>query len=253
VSNQLTNQSSNPADGFEGYEGASEGGAPQQSGGVIQGDILKFTNESEWVTRDGEALPGDRELIVADVGRVAQKWIDQKPVETRVLGPGEKFPDIEKLNADSPRSEWTEDKNGKPRGPWQRRHLVYLFDPEFLDRFTFTTGTVGGAIAVREIVEKTRMARRIHGNVHPIVKLTDVFMNTKYGGRQRPHFEIVRWADLSGGGEATALPAPEAAQLVESKPAAEKPAPWEAENPAATDTAAARERLAKYRTTKRGK
>jgi hypothetical protein len=97
------------------------------------------------------------------------------------------------------------------------------------------------------------MARRIHGNVYPVVTLADIFMKTRFGGRQRPHFEVKRWADLSGG-EATALPAPAPLPPLVDAPAADKPAPWEAEKPAATDTTAAdaRERLAKYRTTKRG-
>jgi hypothetical protein len=119
VSKEL--QQSSSVDGFEGYEGASEGAGQRHAGGIIiQGDLVKFTNEAEYVTRDGEQLPPDRELIVADIARIVQKWVDQKPVETRVLAPGEKFPDIEKLNEDTPRSEWVEGPDGNLRGPWQR-------------------------------------------------------------------------------------------------------------------------------------
>jgi hypothetical protein len=45
-------------------------------------------------------------------------------------------------------------------------------------------------------------------NVHAVVTLGDTFMKTKWGGRQRPHFKIVRWVRLGGeaGVEVAALP-----------------------------------------------
>jgi len=44
---------------------------------------------------------------------------------------------------------------------------------------------------------------------YPVVILSDTFMPTKWGGRQRPHFKIVRWVRLGGeGGEVEALPPP---------------------------------------------
>src|SRR5260370_40563719 len=80
-------------DGFEGYSDEVEGGEEQTSGRVIQGELVKFTNEATWVTRDGEELPPDLELIVIDIGRIVQKWQDAKPVETIILEPGQKYPD----------------------------------------------------------------------------------------------------------------------------------------------------------------
>jgi hypothetical protein len=54
--------------------------------------------------------------------------------------------------------------------------------------------------------------RRFRGaNVYPVVKLADVFMNTRFGGRQRPHFDIIKWITLDGGDNA--LPAPEQPKL----------------------------------------
>jgi hypothetical protein len=36
-----------------------------------------------------------------------------------------------------------------------------------------------------------------------------MWMNTRFGGRYRPHFEIVRWVRLGGeGGDVEALPPP---------------------------------------------
>jgi hypothetical protein len=52
--------------------------------------------------------------------------------------------------------------------------------------------------------------RKLRGpNTYPVVQLADTFMNTRFGGRQRPHFKIVRWIRLGGeGGEVQAMSPP---------------------------------------------
>jgi hypothetical protein len=199
-------------DGFAGYEDAVEGDDEQTSSRVIQGTLLKFSNESEWITGDGEEMSSELELIVIDIGRVVQKWCDGAPVETIVLAPGQRFPDVEKLNETVPKKEWEEGPDGKPRGPWQAQHVVYLLDPKTMDRYTWPTGTVGGAIAIRELVDKVKWMRRFRGqNVYAVVTLSDVHMRTRFGGRQRPHLAIQRWVTLGDDGHA--LPAPETPKL----------------------------------------
>jgi hypothetical protein len=219
MSNELEKPPHTTVDGFAGYEDAVEGDEQQTSKRVIQGELVKFTNEASWVTGAGEELPSDLELVVIDIGRVVQKWKDGNPVETRVLQPGEKFPDIDALNETVPKKEWVEGPDGKPRGPWQSQHVVYLLDPGKMGRYTWPTGTVGGAIAVRDIVDRTVWMRRYRGaNVYPVVRLSDVFMPTRFGGRQRPYFDIERWISLDGSGAVltpTELPA-----LESSPPAA---------------------------------
>src|SRR6185369_46376 len=104
-------------DGFEQFTDEVEGN-DSTSNRLIVGPIIKFTNDSTWVTNGGdEELPNDLELVVVNVARVVQKWVDQRPVKeaTRILQPGEKWPDIKKLNADAPRSEWREGPDGKPQ------------------------------------------------------------------------------------------------------------------------------------------
>jgi hypothetical protein len=221
----MSNELMKNDDGFEGFEAGTEGGDQRQGVGVIQGVVLKFSNEAAW-TVVGQRMPEGLELIAVGIARVVQKWIDQLPAETRVLAPGEKFPDLEKLNNATPRNEWHEDLNGVLCGPWQRQHIVYLLDPATMDRYTFPTGTTGGAIAVRELVEKTTWMRRYRGqHVCPVVTLSDTFMKTRFGGRQRPHFIIKRWIELDGDAE-KALPTPSdgGPRLVENA-AAEKPTP----------------------------
>jgi hypothetical protein len=195
-------------DGFDTFDDAVEG-EKQRSRSVIQGILIKFTNEAKWVTRDGEELAPDLELAVVNVGRAVQKWVDQQSVETRILAPGEKYPDIKKLNEECLPDEWSEGPDGKPRGPWQAQHIVYLLNPLTLDRYTFPTGTMGGHRAVVDLVDKVKWKRRMcGGNVYPVVTLSDTFFPTRYGGRQRPHFIIQSWVGLGEDGTTQALPAP---------------------------------------------
>jgi hypothetical protein len=202
-------------DGFAGYEDATDDNE-RTSASVIQGAIVKFTNEAKWVARDGEELPPDLELVPVGVARVVQKWIDQEPVETVSLAAGQRFPDLDELNDQAPKDEWSEDFNGNPRGPWQKQSLVYLLDLQTMEKFTYATGTTGGGIAVRDLVERTNWMRKFRGaNVYPIVTLTDVHMRTRFGGRQRPHFNIVRWVVFSDDGSVSA--APDSPQLAAPK------------------------------------
>src|SRR6516162_6894080 len=195
-------------DNFAGWEDGVEGDDRPDGAGIIQGNLVKFSNEAMWVTRDGDELSADLELVAVDVGRVVQKWQDQQPVDTIILQPHQKFPDVEEMNEKVPKEEWVEGPDGKPRGPWQAQHILYLLDLKTMDKFTFPTGTTGGRIAVGELRDKLVSMRQLRGpGVYPLVSLGDTFMKTKWGGRQRPHFQIVRWVRLGGeGGKVEALP-----------------------------------------------
>jgi hypothetical protein len=208
MTEELTKRENPQLDGFDAYDDSIEGESEQGQGrGVIQGACIKFTNEAAWVTRDGAELSPNLELMVVDIGRIVQKWHDQQPVETIILGPGQKYPDLKKLNDETPRGEWVKGPDGQPRGPWQAQHIVYLLDEATMDRYSFPTGTTGGSIAVRELVDKCLWMRRYRGtHVYPVVVLSDKFMNTRFGGRQRPNFIIRRWVLLGAGGQQT-LPA----------------------------------------------
>jgi hypothetical protein len=184
---------------------------------------------SGWVAGDDTVIAADREFLVVEIVKALQKWIEQLPVETRVLAADEKFPDVDKLNDAAPREEWTE-KFGKEVGPWQKCYVVYLLDPETMQVYSFPTNTHGGGRAVRELRETTSLARRIRGqNIYPRVRLGDVHMNTQYGGRQRPTFNIVNYEML--GSERATLTAVEPKQI-EAKPSmAQRAAPKSRKDP----------------------
>ena len=219
-------------DGFSGFNEEVEGADRPQGGSVIHGTLIKFTSEGDWVTGDDEEMSRERELIPIDIVRIAQKWIDQMPRETIVVPPGAKFPDVEAMNEQSPKSEWREDLNGNKRGPWQMQYLVYLLDAHTLDKFTFPTSTIGGGMACRVLADKVAWMRKHKGpKVSAVITLADVFMKTKYGGRQRPHFHIVRWIGFDTGGGDDALPPPKPA-LEGGAATKSKAPPWnEVEEP----------------------
>jgi hypothetical protein len=76
-----------------------------------------------------------------------------------------------------------------------------------MEQLCFPTSSAGGHRAVRDLVDKITWMRRYRGqHVYPVITLSDTFMPTRYGGRQRPHFLIKRWICLDGG---QVLPAPE--------------------------------------------
>ena len=183
-------KNSGPSDGFDD---ADEGG--QQSARVIQGTKIAFSNDGKWVNDDDEVVPAGLELVAVKICRVLQKWAaaDKPPAETKFLEPGE-HPDVEAFNAACPESEWSEDLNGKLRGPWRQQNVVYLVDMATMQKYTYPTGTVGGGICIHELKDAVRLMRQFRGpGVFPVVSLANTFMNTRFGGRQRPQFKILRW------------------------------------------------------------
>ena len=208
--NDETNKNLPVVDGFDGVENdgvEDEEGRPSNSR-VIQGTRLGFNNDYTW-TADDEVFPEARELVVIDTARVVQKWVDKMPDECIFVEPSHKWPNIAKLNEGCPKSEWSEDFNGKPQGPWQRQRVVYFVDLNTMEKFTWPSGTVGADICLCEFRERVRMMRQFRGaRVFAVVTLGDAYMHTRYGGRQRPDLKIQRWITL--GADGGALPSPSA-------------------------------------------
>jgi hypothetical protein len=200
-----TKRSMTLVDGFTDW-GDDDGG---QFVRVIQGELWKFANEGHWINGSDEKITPTREVVVYELNRVLQKWIDKMPAETRFLEPHEKSPDIETLNTTAPKSEWSKDFNGNLQGPWQLQNIVYMFDRETMEKYTFATGTIGGSICVHELKDKVKMMRLLRGaGVYPVVSPSSRFMKTRFGGRNRPHLEIKRWISFGDAGPALPQTAP---------------------------------------------
>jgi hypothetical protein len=184
-----------PAKISDGFDGTDDDG----SRSIIRGSKAKFGNDGKWTDGAGDVIAPTREFIVVELVKVSQKWIDDKPADTRVIAPDEHFPDVERLNEEAPKTEWRE-KFGKLIGPWQNCIAVYLFDPATMEGYTWPTSTAGGFRCVSELKGAVHRARMMqHGdNVYPVVTLADTHMNTAYGGRQRPKFKVLRFITLGG-------------------------------------------------------
>jgi hypothetical protein len=216
MSNELTTPAARPLDEFDRYTDVIAGADEQTSERAIQGQLVRFTNQGQWMLADETLLT--KKLVVANVRRCLTKWGPDNKPETRFLAPGELVPDVEALNEAAPRSEWREGPNGQPQGPYVVQQLAYMVDPVGLDKFTFPTSTIGGGVAVRDLIDRILWLRRLRGNaVYPLVQLTNRFMNTRWGGRPRPHFEIVQWITLDPSGGM--IPTDDPRQLPPQQPA----------------------------------
>jgi len=179
---------------------------------LLKGTQIKFTNAYTWVTRAGEEMPPNKEFIASDVVRVEAKWtkVQNAPPQTRVLLPGEKFRDVKKLNEETPKSEWVEGPNGL-KGPYENQHYLYLLD-RLMKRYTYVASTIGGNIAISDLVQQVKDARFVYGpDTYAKIRLSDTWMKTSYSkeGRQRPHFIVTGYTRKRGeeaGGKLVELP-----------------------------------------------
>lgn len=201
-------------DGFAGYTGETEG--EEEYSGI---DNLVKYKEPKWFL-NGVELPPDDEYIVKGVARFVLKWPRDKSLAPyrEPVPDGEKFPDLKKRNAETPREEWVEGPGGEMKGPWAPEHQVYLLNRTY-DELTFVTSTTGGSIAVGQLVKKMNDLRNLHKNnsLHMVVKLSNIFMHTRYrsNGMQRPHFVYQRCVTLGidGAPAPVQLPNPVAKSL----------------------------------------
>jgi|SRR5215831_14111039 len=197
-------------DGFNDFTNEVEGEENLNvSGKVIQGVRIKFL-DPRWLDNNGKDITGTLLTAIA-VLNVVTKWgRDNKPLETRILAPGEKFPNFEKLNAECDRSEWRE-RFGKLAGPWSGQHCVYFVD-KHLNRYTWPspTTTAGSAICVGEFTDQIKLVRKFRGsNVYPVAELGHTDFPTNYGLRQRPYLLNIKDWIILGPGQTGALPAPD--------------------------------------------
>jgi len=221
MSNEVTTLAKKIApelDGFNVFTNEIEGDDNINAGSsIIQGTKLKFL-DPHWLI-EGQIVTGML-LTAINVLNVVTKWShDNKPLETKILAPGERFPDFEKLNADCPQSEWRV-SFGKKVGPWSGQHCLYLIDEHFnCSTWASPITTGGSAIAVRELVDQIKRVRRYRyrDNVYPVVELSHTHFPNRYKpDRERPHLLIKRWVTLGADRTADELPPPTTAALPNS-------------------------------------
>ena len=170
-------------DEFADWTDEVESRDEQISERAIIGQLVRFTNEGQWVLPEQD--PTHQAADRRQVRRTLTKWgKDKRPVETIFLKAGEKIPDLEKLNEETPKSEWIEGFDGNPERSVASatRRLHGRSDQH--RPILLAHSTTGGGIAVRELIDRINWMRRFRGNaVYPIVQLSTRFMKTKCGTR----------------------------------------------------------------------
>jgi hypothetical protein len=172
----------------------------------MRGTIARWSNSTGWVDRDGLPLPDT--MLVIGLITVLRRWKDNRP-EYKAEHP---LPDLERLNAAIPVSEWEPGKDGKPRKPWAITYVVYMVELKTGALFTYAHDTYGAMLAFTALEEQIAVSRMLRGeHVFPIVRLERRhWKSATYGMQMRPHFQVVDWRATGG---SSLLPPPPAPQL----------------------------------------
>jgi hypothetical protein len=190
------------SDGLDNFSPEQIGRKAGAFGGA---QLLKFVDGC-FVTREGEEIGPDKELVVLGLKKVVQKFVDHKLLDTVVVPDSEKVPNLKEMNDAAPREEWGVDLNNNPVGPYKLVLMLKLINAATLDLFAFVTNSVGGSIAIGDLCDKCKIMRRFRGpNVSPVVSLGVTTFPTHFGPKKRPDFRSVRWLTLS----ADVLPGPD--------------------------------------------
>jgi hypothetical protein len=201
VMNDVTKLNSLVPVGDDGFEAAAAEGAER----ILKGDLLKFSDGHWLVGREALPMKQDVRLVVMATAAAWVKWEGGKPVRYIVRQAGVPFPEREELG-DLDESKWEPGPDDKPRDPWQSTRFVHLTNPETASLFTFTTTSWGGRGAVIDLADAIVRYRGARPGAHPVVVLQSAPMQTKFGKKWRPVFQIVDWVGGtdgvgSGGGD----------------------------------------------------
>jgi hypothetical protein len=161
----------------------------------ICGTFARWNENSGWV--DSDKLPLPSTMLVMGTTTILQKWKAGK-VAVKSTHP---LPNADELNAAIPKAEWEPDLTGKPTPPWKLNYVAYMVDLNTGAIFTYANHTRGAKRAVRQLEEQIAVMRMLRSeNVLPIVRLEKRPMNTDFGMKSRPHFQIIDWRAPGGGG-----------------------------------------------------
>ena len=105
------------------------------------------------------------------------------------------------VKPDVPESEWPKDLSGNPKHPWLWTRYLYLLSVDTGVTSTFTSNTIGGRIAIDELLQQIQAMRSMNSmrqGAIPIVKLESELFKTQFGMKPRPHFAIQGWRCANG-------------------------------------------------------
>jgi hypothetical protein len=167
----------------------------------IVGEMLKFS-KGEWlVGRDGvEVLLGTKFVAGVDAMQVGwTKWEEGRPTDTVMgyLRDGYRVPRRSEMG-DTDSEEWPlDDRNGKPRDPWQFSNRFILMDASD-QLFTFPTQSAGGVDACSTLASLYGKHVRAKPRELPVIALdrTSYMHPIRERGKiWKPIFRLVNWTD----------------------------------------------------------
>jgi hypothetical protein len=152
-----------------------------RSGGDLYGDLLKFSGKTgAWTAgAQGIEVPIGTQLvaIVPEMLAGYVKWVDGELVE-QAMQPITETYDPKALRAslgDTDRTRWPKGDDGQPEDPWREAAYLPLKDLAKGAKFTYSTSSVGGTRAVKQLVAtyawQLRAAPETTANHLPVVEL----------------------------------------------------------------------------------
>jgi hypothetical protein len=153
---------------------------------------VKFADWRYYAGKSATPIPDGTKLIALATVALWQRWEGGKPVEAIVRQPGQYLPARNTLGY-LEEAEWERGIGGEPADPWQNTRHVYLVNPVSAAIYTFTTASNGGCSAVSALGGAIKRMRAAHPNAVPVVELRAEEMQTKYGRKSKPLFQIVDW------------------------------------------------------------
>jgi hypothetical protein len=194
---------------------------------LLRGIRLKWDAKTGWLDQN-DAQPVEGPYLLWGLEEGLQRWQNQI-AEDIVDKP---LPDIDKLNAAIPKSEWENDLNGNPKPPWSHQYVFYLLDPNSGQIYTYMNSTVGAKILWENLEERWTILRQLRGDVYPVVNLSShQFKSRRWGIVFRADLVVTDWRKI-GSGPAGMLTGPTSSPLQLPPTSDVVPAPTETAPPA---------------------
>jgi hypothetical protein len=169
--------------------------AREAQGQLIRGSLLKFADWRWTVGKENAPLKQDIQLVAIGGATAWVRWEEGKPVEHRVLRPGERMPEREELG-DNSQALWECDQRGDPKDPWQNTRYLYFVDPLTAELYTYATSSWGGRSAAIMLSDQIARMRTAHPSAVPLCEFGAAEMPTKYGRKSKPVLKVIGWRKM---------------------------------------------------------
>lgn len=155
----------------------------------VKGPRIWFDTNIFYVGEKTKQAAKDAQYFVTGLAEGWQKLEAGQPATYIMRTPGKASP----AKPDVPESEWPNDLSGKPTHPFRWTRYLFLLSVASGVTSTFTTNTVGGRIAIDELLSQVQAMRAMKPGALPIVTLESQLFKTQFGMKPRPHFAIQGW------------------------------------------------------------